>query len=251
MFLFHTTITFANAQPNKEQVNGITIFKEAKFKRNEINKPFYYIRHGQTDANKYGATISDAPLNEEGKMQAEKAAEMLKGKNIKVILASPKLRTKQTAEIINKQLNVHIIYNDGLKEGGWKAAPGKTLNKQIDNKKIWGEGSDVVGVEESLYSFQMRIHNTIKELVNKYDDVLIVSHGRYLRYLTTLLNEDPILKPKNAIPYYFTPILAIPGSELYNVELIGQANNNHGGNGRPGKWGFFKGEYGENGEDAE
>lgn len=249
IFLFQAI--FADAQPTKENVNGVTIFKEAKFKKSEVNKPFYYIRHGQTDANKYGAAISDAPLNAEGILQVEKAAKLLKGKNIKIIIASPKFRTKQTAEIINKQLNVPIIYDDGLKEGRWKAAPGKTLNKQIDNKKIWSDGGDVVGVEESLYLFQMRIHNTIKAVVNKYDDVLIISHGRYLRYLTTLLNENPILKPKNAAPYYFTPIAEGTGNKLYNIEPIVQTKDNHGKSGRPGKWGFSIGEYGGNGEDAE
>lgn len=198
-------------------INGITYYEETKFKRNEVSKSFYYIRHGQTDINKYGIVPEnrDVPLNEEGTQQAEKVALALRDKNIKIIIASPLLRAKQTAEIINKELNVSIIYHDGLKEGDWGIKSGENIKNPSKNKEIWLNGGEIDGVE-SLYSFQLRIHNTIKEIVNKYDDVLIVGHGRYFRNLTILLNEKAI-NGKNALPYYFRPILNDKDKALYQI----------------------------------
>lgn len=198
-------------------INGITYYDETKFKRGEITKPFYYIRHGQTNINKHGIVPKDrdVPLNEEGVKQAKKAAIALRDKNIKIIVSSSSLRAKQTAEIINKELNVPIIYNDYLKEGDWGIETGENIKKPSKNKEIWLNGGDIAGVE-SLYSFQLRIHNIIKEIVNKYDDVLIVGHGRYFRNLTILLNEEAI-NGKNAVPYYFRPILNDDAKELYQI----------------------------------
>lgn len=81
---------------------GIKFFEEARFKIGEINKSFYYIRHGETDVNKYNIAPEnpDVSINEEGKNQVKKSLKLLQNKNIKIIVASPLLRTKQTAEII-------------------------------------------------------------------------------------------------------------------------------------------------------
>jgi hypothetical protein len=54
-------------------------------------------------------------------------------------------------------------------------------------------------------------------VVNKYDDVLIVGHGRYFRNLTILLNEESI-NGKNAVPYYFTPIQI--SKKLYQITPV-------------------------------
>ena len=211
---------FAQIPQIKTNVNGIFYYEEAKFKQNEISKSFYYIRHGQTDVNKFGIVPEnpDVPLNEEGILQAKAAAKLLRDKNIKIIVASPLIRAKQTAEIINKELNIPIIYHDGLKEADWGVVKGENIKEPSKNERIWKEGGEIAGVE-SLYSFQRRIHNTTKEIVNKYDNVLIVGHGRYFRYLTILLNEEPI-NARNAVPYYFMPILECTGNKLYQITSL-------------------------------
>lgn len=158
----------------------------------------------------------DVPLNEKGIAQAKEAAKILRDNNIKIIVASPMLRTKQTAAIINKELNVPIIYNDGLKEGDWGIISGENIKNPSKNKEIWLSGGEIEGVE-SFHSLQIRIHNTIKAIVNKYDDVLIVGHGRYFRYFTALLNEEP-MNGKNGLPYHFTP--SLDGTKLYKITPI-------------------------------
>ena len=85
--------------PPKTKIKNKILYKDAKFAKGEIAKLFYYIRHGQTDSNKFKLSLGNVPLNAEGKLQAEKAATRLRNKGIKIIVASPLLPTKKTAEI--------------------------------------------------------------------------------------------------------------------------------------------------------
>jgi len=217
ILLFKTAHVFAYIPQVKTTDKHAMYYEEAKFKKNEIAKSFYYIRHGQTNTSKYKIALGNVSLNEEGILQANKAEKLLQDKNIKVIVSSPLIRTKQTAEIINKELNVPIIYHDGLKEGGWVTSDEENISKS-KNKKIWKKGGKIPGTE-SLYQFQMRIHNTVKEIVNKYDDVLIVGHGRYFYNLTILLNGQRTTA-KNAIPMYLEPVSKNMGEELYKITTV-------------------------------
>eukprot|EP01039_Chlorochromonas_danica_P019782 gene19782-24021_t len=58
--------------------------KKPDSKKPDINKSFYFIRHGQTDLNINGIAPRDldlqVPINEEGKSQAARAAKLLKNK---------------------------------------------------------------------------------------------------------------------------------------------------------------------------
>jgi len=62
----------------------------------------FVVLHGQTDFDAQGRIIGtgDPPLNDTGREQARKAAEQLKSFGVDLILASPQLRTMETAEII-------------------------------------------------------------------------------------------------------------------------------------------------------
>ncbi|MGH2412330.1 MAG: histidine phosphatase family protein, partial [Microcystaceae cyanobacterium] len=62
------------------------------------------IRHGETEWNRASRFqgIRDIPLNENGKQQAQKAAEFLKDEALDFAVSSPMLRPKETAEIILK-----------------------------------------------------------------------------------------------------------------------------------------------------
>jgi hypothetical protein len=52
--------------------------------------------------------------------------------------------------------------------------------------------------------------------VNKYDNVLIVGHGRYFYNLSILLNEERT-SAKNAIPIYLEPVSKNMGKKLYKI----------------------------------
>jgi len=62
----------------------------------------YVVLSGQTDLDAQGRLTgkNDPPLNDTGKAQAEELAQGLQSKGIDMILASPHIRTMETAEII-------------------------------------------------------------------------------------------------------------------------------------------------------
>ena len=82
----------------------------------------YIMRHGRTDWNDLrklqGKT--DIPLNEEGRLMAEKARETYNDVHFDVCYCSPLIRAKETAEIFLKGRSIPVIYDDRLKEMGFE-----------------------------------------------------------------------------------------------------------------------------------
>lgn len=87
-------------------------------------KQIYFVRHGRTEWNAIrrmqGQWNSD--LDDLGREQAEINGRWLAGAGIEALFASPLDRTRQTAEIINRHLELPIAFDDRLKEwdcGDW------------------------------------------------------------------------------------------------------------------------------------
>lgn len=86
---------------------------------------FYFIRHGQTDANLQGLMCGaswDISLNDTGTKQAEGAAFTLRQAvtSLGAICVSPMIRARQTAEIIAKQYKAAITaYRGTSGVGHW------------------------------------------------------------------------------------------------------------------------------------
>lgn len=82
----------------------------------------HLVRHGQSWFNvHFGKTridpgIVDPGLTEEGKTQAQAAGTALRGKGLTRLLASPYLRTLETAEIIASTLELPIVINPLVRE---------------------------------------------------------------------------------------------------------------------------------------
>jgi len=90
-------------------------------------KEIYFVRHGETEWNEKGlgqGSRNDIPLNNKGREQANITGKYLneyrqKDKKFDLVLASPLIRAKETAEIICKNIKYDInkiVYMDELKE---------------------------------------------------------------------------------------------------------------------------------------
>lgn len=139
------------------------------------------IRHGQTDWNLNNIIQGqeDIRINKTGAMQAEEAAEYLSSDNWDVIISSPLIRAKMTAEIIADKLGLKeiVVVNDFI-ERNWGAATG--LERNAVKSKYPNE--DVPGVEpwEELANRGMKaLNNVVKNYKNKR--IIIVSHGALIR----------------------------------------------------------------------
>jgi phosphoserine phosphatase len=94
------------------------------------------VRHGETEWNRQGRFQGqiDVPLNDNGRLQAQKAAEFLKDTGIDFAVSSPMARPKETAEIIlNSHPNVELKFNSDLREishGLWEGKFEKEIEQE-------------------------------------------------------------------------------------------------------------------------
>lgn len=92
----------------------------------------YIVRHGQVPHNalhQYNTTDED--LTEYGVSQAVELSEKIKNKQFDIIISSPLIRAKHTAEIIAK--NREIFYDDRIKErscGSLSVQPLEVTNRE-------------------------------------------------------------------------------------------------------------------------
>lgn len=145
-----------------------------------------FVRHGETDSNKRGTFCgwTDAELNEEGMKQAEAAAQKLSGIIPDAIYSSPLTRTLKTAEIINRNYGLEIIFSDSLKErncGKWENLTYLDISSKYPEEKMKWEKDWVnycIDEGESAFQLYTRVNEFLKELLNKHKSgkILLVTH---------------------------------------------------------------------------
>lgn len=140
----------------------------------------YIVRHGETDWNRKGIIqgSTDIELNETGIDQAKETKHLLAKVKFDHIYCSPLMRAKQTANIINEEHQVEIIYDDRLRERGFGKYEGVSV-KELDFSSFWDMGNNETPYqEESTIDFFNRVHNLLDHiLMLDYENVLIVAHG--------------------------------------------------------------------------
>ena len=138
-------------------------------------------RHGQTKWNVLGKIQgrADIELNEEGIKQAEETGKILENENIDLIICSPLKRAKQTAQIINKNRDIPIIYDKGIIERDFGEFEG--MNKtDFDFAGYWSYKQNYKYEKaENIKNFFERVYKFLDKIKVQYTDkkVLIVAHG--------------------------------------------------------------------------
>ena len=137
----------------------------------------YIVRHGQVPHNalhQYNTTDED--LTEYGVSQAVELSEKIKNKQFDIIISSPLIRAKHTAEIIAK--NREIFYDDIIKERSCGSLSGQPL-EVTNREEYWNYYTTIqYGTSENIKEFFKRVYNFLDELKTKdYKSVLIVAHS--------------------------------------------------------------------------
>ena len=164
-------------------------------------KEFYIFRHGESTYNIKGliqGRLNTSVLTEKGKLQAEKIGWYLKDKNIEIILTSPLLRAKQTAEIANKFLNVSIVEDErfievdvGVVEGMHHTQAtlkyAEDYAKWRDKRNLYPDLCFEGG--ETKRQVQERVFLGLRDWVEKSDNsvIAIASHGVMLGQIMVAL----------------------------------------------------------------
>ena len=149
------------------------------------------VRHGETDWNKEGRLQghTDIPLNQVGIQQANCCAEFLKQLPYELVLTSPLLRAKQTAEVIAKQLNVPLIEMRELIERHYGDAEGLTKEERTIK---FPEGNYTN--QESRESLTTRVFQALSLIHEQKKDkkIIVVAHGAVINAILAALTNNAI-----------------------------------------------------------
>jgi valyl-tRNA synthetase/broad specificity phosphatase PhoE len=150
----------------------------------------HFVRHGEAENNVDNIVsdehTNDFPLTKRGAAQVKELTETLKqGKKIDAIIASPILRTKQTAEIIAKELGVPLTFDDRLLEVGVGELNGSTEEALEKAREDHGWMVKTPYAIESYTSLHGRTKSFLEEALQKFrgQHIMIVSHGDTLAAL--------------------------------------------------------------------
>ncbi|MEO4054678.1 histidine phosphatase family protein [Solibacillus sp. CAU 1738] len=151
----------------------------------------YLIRHGETDWNTAGKVqgLTDIPLNINGEQQAQKSSMYFENKAIDVILCSPLLRARRTAEIINAQLGIQLIEMQEFAERCYGDAEGLTIDERTAKF-----GSGIIPNLESREDLQNRVIKGMNQIVNEFENqkILVVAHGAVINAILYILSKGEI-----------------------------------------------------------
>jgi len=168
---------------NLEAIGSREDLRRQKFSKNR----YFLLRHGESLMNVKQIIVSTlpekvrCPLTEKGRSQIKKVARILKKEKIDLIIASDLIRTRETAEIVGKELGIKPIFEKRLRDIQAGVFEGKSLKAHTSFWKSYEErflkrpkGG------ESYLEVKMRVYNFLKDLEKKYQGktILLVGHQR-------------------------------------------------------------------------
>ena len=176
----------------------------------ELKNKYFLLRHGETIYQTEKKDIlypfpekNPICLTEKGMEQIKKAAKELSKKKIDLIFSSDIFRTRQTAKIVAKKLDLKINLDKRLRDVNFGIFGGKPKEKYkaffTDRREKFfkrpPKGENWNDVKERVLDFLKEIEERYKER-----NILIISHGDTLWLLAgtikCLKNEEEFLKEK-------------------------------------------------------
>src|SRR5688572_31196699 len=161
-----------------------------------FTRPFYYLRHGETESNAAGTIAGslDVHLTELGRKQARDAAKALVDAPISAIYASPLRRARGTAQPIAEALQLPVTILEEIAERNWGDLEGMPRHTHLRGVKPPGG--------ESTERFLQRVISGLARIDAEVP--LIVAHSGVFRVLCRTLDivetEGPVA---NALPLKF------------------------------------------------
>lgn len=170
-------------------------------------KELYIIRHGETDFNRQGIVQGsgvNSSLNENGKLQALHFFNKYKDVEFDYVYSSTLKRTHETVQhFINKGITWRVRAE--IREISWGIHEGQKGTKESIQRykkliEYWNDGNFDARLEggESAAEMVVRLNHFLEELKRTdFKRALICSHGRTLRCLMCLINNDHLREMDN------------------------------------------------------
>jgi broad specificity phosphatase PhoE len=175
----------------------------------------YLARHGETEYNRrrlmQGRSVN-ASLNEAGLLQAQALADRFSDQRVDAVYASTLERSLQTAKVVAERCGHEPTILPEIGEMYWGALEGQPIAefkeylKEVGGQWRSGEFDHRVGGGESILDVQARAQTALGKLCEAHgngENVVVVTHGRFLRVILTV---------------------ALPDSDLTHMDEFGHAN---------------------------
>ncbi|MGI6877558.1 histidine phosphatase family protein [Microbacterium sp. gxy059] len=180
------------------------------------------VRHGQTEWNREGRLqgLSDIPLNDTGRAQAAAAAEALRGGDWELLVASPLVRARETAEIIGSALGLgEPAVRPDLRERAYGDAEGMRLEEYWER---YPGGVEIPGAETD----EEVVARARRELRAIADDaegrpVIAVAHGGLIARLLRDVTGGRLPRTGERIGNGSQQVIEVAGSDLRVVSYSG------------------------------
>jgi len=173
----------------------------------------YIARHGETDWNVQHKLqgMTDIPLNENGRRQAQALAESLKGVHLDAIYSSTLSRSRVTAETVAASMSMKVQSLDGLRERSYGHFQGgsDTDPDYVKRQYVWDDRLDD---GESLNQLLARTRDSLARIRREHPagNVLVVAHRITNQMLLRALLD---LTPEQTVK------ITQDNDEVYLVEL--------------------------------
>lgn len=150
-------------------------------------------RHGETEWSKSGQHTgrTDIPLTDVGRTQARRLGAALAGRSFSRILTSPLVRATETAALAG--FGDRVRTDPDLQEWDYGVYEGRRRVDIARDEPGWTVWSRPIRGGESLAGLGARADRVIAGLLPIGGDVLLFSHGHFLRVLAARWIEAPAL----------------------------------------------------------
>jgi broad specificity phosphatase PhoE len=139
------------------------------------------IRHGETEWSASGkhTGVTDVPLVESGRRDAERLRERLAGRDFALVLSSPRGRARETAALAGLEAEV----DEDLVEFDYGSYEGRTTPEIRVERPGWSVWDGGAPGGETAEQVGVRADRVIERVLAAGGDVALFSHGHFLRIL--------------------------------------------------------------------
>jgi isoleucyl-tRNA synthetase len=215
--------------------------EDIKAKTKKSGNKYFTMRHGETECNirgeVSGTVNNDDKLTKLGREQVDDAIKELKKEKIDLIITSPFVRTRETAEILAEKIGLEksdIIFDDRLHEMSLPMYEGKKWEEyHTDYPKTVENFSKAPDGNESYEDVRRRAMSFLYDIESKYlgKNILIITHGSLVWLMFSesnrlsigeslgIIKVDKTFNYLNNGEFVELPFVSLSHDENYNIDL--------------------------------
>ena len=174
----------------------------------------FFVRHGELEGETSTILHSandPVSLSKKGRETMISLSLILKNLDIGMVISSPEIRTKESAEIITKKLSRPVQYMDELQGRKWGDFAGKSWDEVrnfLEAKTLEERYIFIPPQGESWKQFESRMLGAIHKITHNFPlaetskNICIVSHGSAIRVLLPKIFGIAVEKSLHVYPEY-------------------------------------------------